>query len=803
MLYKDLEAVTAKYNAQFQSMENCTASDTSCVADIVVPDTRKGMPKGYEPELYIHPAFLDQFTHAAWVIVGGGREKLAALYMPRWFKSLTISADVVRNPGDRLRLYGEGNPDFENPGSTKITMFATSLDGESELIRMEELTIEPFLDGGGPAEKLGARELCYKMTWEPVDAPLEEETEAAAAAPAAVATAPVEGVQEAAAPAVVVPTVPEISENISIICTSHQEGALASVLKEQLSKNTVAIGSFDTVEAAGNVCIVLVELDKPLLSTLDAENFVKVQKLAQAAKGILWVVQGAFTDSTDPRLGMVIGLARTVRSETSLKFATLDLDGLKPPSAAEAAQTIVKVAQKIFAKGAPIDTDMEFQERDGLLSVCRVSDDFEMDSFVEQSTNPSTDPFLQPFSQPNRPLRINVGTKGALDTLHFVDDTIAATPLPADEISIEVKVTSMNFKDIMVSMGEVPSPYLGVECAGIVSAVGSAVTDLKVGDRVCASSEGAYSTYARCKSTSAAKVPDHMSLEAAATVPVVFCTAYYGLFDIAHLQRGESVLIHAAAGGVGQAAIMLCQMAGAEIYATVGSPAKKAFLMNTYGIAEQNIFFSRDVSFAKGIQRATKGRGVDVVLNSLAGDSLRATWECMAHFGRFIEIGKRDILANSGLQMAVFEHNATFASVDLTVVAAERPLVMKRVLDDVFRLLSSGVVKPISPITTFPISELEAAFRTLQAGKAHGKILVTAGPDDQVKVRIPTSLFFHWNSSAIVTDYIYCASRQPTRRRLLIAFSVVMARTSSSVEPAASAGALPSGWSRRVPRALC
>jgi NADPH:quinone reductase-like Zn-dependent oxidoreductase len=214
----------------------------------------------------------------------------------------------------------------------------------------------------------------------------------------------------------------------------------------------------------------------------------------------------------------------------------------------------------------------------------------------------------------------------------------------------------------------------------------------------------------------------------------VFATAYYSLFDIGRLLKGETVLIHAAAGGVGQAAIMLCQMIGAEIFATVGSTAKKTFLKETYNIPEDHIFFSRDTTFAKGIKHATKGRGVDLVLNSLAGDSLRATWECMAHFGRFVEIGKRDILANSGLEMAVFEHNATFSSVDLTVVAAERPQVMKRVLDDVFDLLRKGVVQPISPITIFPISNVEAAFRTLQAGKAHGKILVTANPDDMVKV---------------------------------------------------------------------
>ncbi len=716
-IYTELEGVTAKYTPQFQSMENCLASDTTCVADVVVPDTRRLMPKAWESDLYIHPAFLDQFTHAAWVILGAGRGHLHQLYMPRHFKSLTISTSVCRTPGDRIRVYGSGEANYENPGPSTINMFATTMDGQSELINMEGLTLDPFLDGNSFVDKAPARELCYRTIWEPLSSLEESESTSSDS-------------KKTATPD------PKFSEGISIICTPQQQKALGSALKQQLSVSTsgaVTVGSLGSLDVAGRNCIVLIELEQPFVSTLDEKSFASVQQLTQTAKGILWVVRGAHTDATDPHLGMILGLARTVRSESDMKFATLDLDGLNSLPSAEVVQTILSVAGRIFGDGATSSPDMEFQERQGALSVLKVVEDTEMDDFVEQNTNPSTAPFLQPFKQSGRPLKLTVGSKGALDTLHFIDDTTVSTPLHPDEVSIEVKVTSMNFKDIMVSMGEVPSPYLGVECAGVINAVGSNVSDFKVGDRVCASSEGAYSTYTRCKGTSVARIPDYMSFEAAATVPVVFCTAYYGLFDVARLQRGESVLIHAAAGGVGQAAIMLSKMVGAEIYATVGSQAKKTFLMETYGISEDRIFFSRDIAFAKGIKEATGGRGVDVVLNSLAGDSLRATWECIAHFGRFVEIGKRDILGNSGLEMGVFENNATFASVDLTVVANERPLTMRRILDDVFKLLGYGLIKPISPTTTMPISNIEVAFRALQSGKVHGKILVTAGPDDMVK----------------------------------------------------------------------
>jgi acyl transferase domain-containing protein/NADPH:quinone reductase-like Zn-dependent oxidoreductase len=719
-LYKELNGVTAVYNKQFQSMLNCKGSDTNCVADIVVPDVARTMPKEYEPEVHIHPAFLDQFTHAAWVILGAGRGKLPALYMPKFFKSLTISTKVPNHPGEKLRVFGKGNPNFEQPGSTAITMFATSLDGKEEMIHMEGLVVDPMMEAEVNLNASGPRELCFRSTWE--------------------AYPPVKEGEEALPNGVPAPA--DFTQDVVIVCTSQQQSSLAATVKKQFPSSNVTFASLADVDAAGKVAIVLSELDQPVIANMDEKTFTQVQKFGTtASKGVLWVVKGAYTEATNPQLGMIVGLARTIRSESPLKFATFDLDGVNQLSEDAAAEKIAQVAGYIFGKDAPSNPEMEFQERSGALSVAKVYDDFELNAYVEQNTNSSSDPFLQPFVQPGRPLKLHVGTKGALDTLHFIDDTIAATPLPADEISIEVKVTSMNFKDIMVSMGEVPSPYLGVECAGVVNAIGSAVTDLKVGDRVCASSEGAYATYARCKATSAARIPDDMSFEAGATMPVVFCTAYYGLFDIGRLQRGESILIHAAAGGVGQAAIMLSQMVGAEIYATVGSPAKKQFLVDTYGIAEERIFYSRDTTFAKAVQHATNGRGVDVVLNSLAGDQLRATWECMAHFGRFIEIGKRDILANSGLEMAVFEHNATFASVDLTVVASERPQQMKRILDDVFRLLGYGQIRPISPITTIPISDIEKAFRTLQAGKVHGKVLVTAGPNDLVKATYSEKTF--------------------------------------------------------------
>ncbi|KAG9237456.1 putative polyketide synthase [Amylocarpus encephaloides] len=720
-MYEVLTAAGAGYGETFQGLENCKASGNYAVADLIVPNTAAVMPHGHEPDMIIHPAFLDQFIQIVWPIFGAGRpEGLNVLYMPSFVQSISISTGLTRTSGNRLRVFGSGNPTPERPSPTKLDLFATALDGGDALIRMEGLVMTPVFDGSNDTGVTVSRELCYKMEWELATA--KAETTSA----------------EADAPSIEADTTPITFESdVAIICDETSQQDLLSEIVASISAlilKAPVIGSLGSVDIEGKTCIVLAELEKPFVSSLDLPTFEGMQKMIRSAAGVLWAVRGAYTSSENPDAQMVVGMARSIRSETLFKIATLDLGTSPQLDTNGTASKILEVFKTTFGSNAPrVGLDMEYQERNGELLVPRVVEDGGMNMFVHQENHSSAVPELQPFVQPGRPLKIAIDTLGALDTLYFVDDIVVGTPLPEYEVEIEVKATSMNFKDIMISMGQLSSKYIGVECAGVISGIGGKVTGLAVGDRVCAMSEGAYATYTRCLGTSVQKISDNMSFEDASTIPVIFCTAYYSLFDLGRMAKGETVLIHAAAGGVGQAAIMLCKMAGVEIFATVGSVAKKEFLMRQYGILEDHIFYSRNTSFAKAIKRATKGQGVDLVLNSLAGDALRETWDSLAHFGRFIEIGKRDIVSNSRLEMARFEHNAMFVSVDLTVVAAERPKIMKRLLSDVFALMEKGDIKPISPITVFLIADVESAFRTLQGGKIMGKIVIIPGIEDQVK----------------------------------------------------------------------
>lgn len=228
-------------------------------------------------------------------------------------------------------------------------------------------------------------------------------------------------------------------------------------------------------------------------------------------------------------------------------------------------------------------------------------------------------------------------------------------------------------------------------------------------------------------------VPSTMTHEEAVGVIIPFSTAWIGLVEKAKIQRGESILIHSGAGGVGQAAIQVCQHFGLEIFVSVGSIAKRDLLMRRYGIPQDHIFSSRDISFAQGILRMTGGRGVDVVLNSLAGELLRQSWHLVANFGRFVEIGKRDMISNTGLDMEPFLRNVTFIGFNLTDYEDHMEK-HAEALRKIFKLLESGELRAIYPITTMSYGEIPKAFRALRSGEVQGKILLKTHSDDVVPV---------------------------------------------------------------------
>ncbi|KJZ74256.1 hypothetical protein HIM_06262 [Hirsutella minnesotensis 3608] len=790
-LYSELDNKGATYGPLFQvqGQDSLKCCDGFSNVEIAVPDTASVMHSHYETPYIMQPAFLDLIFQQTWAILGAGRNRLPSLYMPNVVKCLEFSKDLPNQNGEALRVVCEGHPDFKTLAPVDFSIDAWQSQGRDEpIISIKGFVMSPVQDQD--MDDLTPASICYKIQWE--DLPEESKFGVSASGLSVngskehssgangyangvnghtklgLTNGHVNGVNghsngingtnghadganghanganghanghangysngiahlEADLPAPVV-LVTDRSETDPVV------KALSDIFVMRTGV-TPTVCPFRRVMPAEKIMVFLNELDRPFLAGISVEDFDKLQRVILTSTAMLWVTKGMFKDAQQPENALSQGLLRTVRSETGKLTASLDLDPRSKLDNHARSELIVKVVSKVMSSDeANGPSDFEFAEDKGKLVVPRVVADSGMNQAVQRRVR-STGQYMQPFDQGDRRLEIAIGTYGALDSLYFRDQVVQ--PLEDDQVEIKVTATGMNFKDVVIAMGQVASSYLGVECSGIVSQVGSKVTTLSVGDRVCAMSLGAYGTYARCKESSAAVVPDDMALEVAASVPVVFSTAYYGMVELAHIQPGESILIHAASGGVGQAAIQLAQMLGAEIYATVGSIDKKKLIMDKYKIPEDHIFYSRNAGFGPAIREATGGRGVDVVLNSLAGELLRESWESLAHFGRFIEIGKRDITSNTRLDMSQFEHNVTFSSVDLTLVAKERPQVMGRVLKRVMELLGSKNISVIEPITVLGITELESALRTLQGGKSTGKIIIAPRPGEQVKATHP------------------------------------------------------------------
>jgi NADPH:quinone reductase-like Zn-dependent oxidoreductase len=282
---------------------------------------------------------------------------------------------------------------------------------------------------------------------------------------------------------------------------------------------------------------------------------------------------------------------------------------------------------------------------------------------------------------------------------------------------------------------------LGHEAAGVITKVAPGVSGLSVGDRVVVFGKGCFANRTRTTPARVHRIPDAMTFEEAATLPIVYLTGIHSLLDHASLSRGKSVLIHSAAGGVGIAAIQLAQYVGAEVYVTVGTPEKKAFLKSAFGLPDNRIFNSRNTEFGDQILAATDGKGMDVVLNSLVGDMLDESFRILADGGIMVELGKRDVLDRNNLPMAPFDRNSSFRAVDLSPEKASDALI-SRLMSKLFELVEGGFIKPIAPIHKFSWTDIPAAFRFLRPGTHIGKVVLSQDtPTPEIMVPVSSTCF--------------------------------------------------------------
>ncbi|MBG1264427.1 SDR family NAD(P)-dependent oxidoreductase [Nostoc sp. BAE] len=331
---------------------------------------------------------------------------------------------------------------------------------------------------------------------------------------------------------------------------------------------------------------------------------------------------------------------------------------------------------------------------------------------------------------PEQPYRLTIGTRGLLDSLQW--QTSQRRQPQLGEVEIQVRATGLNFIDVLDALGLLPFDrnWFGVECAGEIVAVGEGVSEFKIGDAVVALAADSFSRYVTTNTSFVVAKPNFLSFETAATIPANFLTAEYAMREVAAIQKGQRILIHAATGGTGMAALQIAQQAGAEVFATA-SPGKWQTLRS---LGVQHIFNSRTLDFAQEILEVTDGEGVDIVFNSLAGEFIATSLEVLKANGCFIEIGKRGVW--NAQKVAQVKPKVAYHLVDLMNMAQQNPQQVQSLLHRLMAQFQSQKLQPL-PQTVFPVQKVITALQMMQQAQHIGKIAITHEPTDEDLETLP------------------------------------------------------------------
>lgn len=318
------------------------------------------------------------------------------------------------------------------------------------------------------------------------------------------------------------------------------------------------------------------------------------------------------------------------------------------------------------------------------------------------------------------PFRLQIDKPGILTNLSL-NETRRRDPAP-DEIEVLVKAGGINFRDVMKALGMYPGnpvdlKWFGDDFSGTIIRAGKNITDLKPGDNVAGMAPYCFRSHVTVNRHLVFPKPDHISFEEAATLPTVFLTTHYALNHLARMREGEKILIHAGTGGVGQAAIQIAKNLGLEVFSTAGTPEKRQLLED---IGVDHVMDSRTLLFADEIMEITGGKGVDAVLNSLAGEFIPKSFSVLAPFGRFLEIGKIDIYNNSKIGLEPLRNNISYFVIDLAQHLEEKPEFVASMLSELGEKFAAGVYEAL-PHKVFPVTEVVEAFRFMAQGKHIGK----------------------------------------------------------------------------------
>ncbi|MFF3346216.1 SDR family NAD(P)-dependent oxidoreductase [Streptomyces sp. NPDC002779] len=659
--YAGAEAAGYGYGPAFQGLRTAWRRGGEVFAEVELGESERAEAARFG----VHPALLDAALHAnGYGDFGGGGEVLRLPFAWTGVSLFAAGADRLR-----VRISAAG----EDALAVEVA------DGTGQPVaEVRSLVLRPATAlGDGPGRE--ADDL-FRMDW--ASLPVPEEVTGAGVWAVLGAEDPY-GVGAAVQGAgMAVDSYPDL-------------GGVRVVMEAGVPAPEVVLVCVPPVDGADGLAGAAQQVTADVLALLRdwlADEGLSDTRLVVVTRGAVAAREGE--DVRDLVAAPVWGLVRSAQSENPGRFLLLDLD----PASELGADLVAEGVSAALEAG-----EWQLAVRGG-------------DVLVPRLARASSGTALTPPAG-EQAWRLDTVASGTLDGLALVPAPEAAEPLAAGQVRIAVRAAGMNFRDVLISLGMYPGqPILGSECAGVVVEVGEGVTHVAPGDRVMGVVPHAFAPLVVADARLVVPIPEGWSFEQAASVPVVFLTAYYGLVDLGGLKRGDTVLVHAGAGGVGMAAIQLARHFGAEVLATA-SPGKWDVLRGL-GLTDDRIASSRDLDF----RMKFSAECVDVVLNSLAREFVDASLELLAPQGRFVEMGKTDLRdperlsqANPGMKYAPFE---------LGEAGAQR---MGEILAEVMSLFESGVLKPL-PVWAWDVRRAPEAFRFMSQAKHVGKVVLTMPP---------------------------------------------------------------------------
>jgi len=695
-VYENYHQRGLDYGPAFQGIVELSGGDGEALARLCLPmEARDGAEQNYT----IHPALMDACFQALGAVLGSVDDR--ETYLPVGIGRLHVSAKVPEEVWSHARL------DRRDDGG-KDTHFASmrlcTLDGEP-IVSVEGLQSRRTVrEAVLPQDIEPFENWLYDVTWRPQELsslePIPPGSWLIVADTGSAGECLASRMRDAGgAPRLVSQSSAEFHDTKSLVRLLGETETLAGI---------VYLPGLDSDPAPEAVPAQTHYLSNKLLhlvQALVADG--RTVPLYVVTKGAQGGVQDG--DITNVSAASLWGFVRSVWHEyPAFHCACIDLD---PRSETDEASVLL-------GELSAADRELQIAYRGGNRFVARLTPHREARASHAK------------LAIPDGPYRLDVSPDGELEGLQVLP--LARRRPEAGEVEIEVRSMGLNFRDVLNVMGLYPGDAgpLGGECAGRIVRVGPGITDLSVGDEVVVMYYGTFASHVTLPAALAFKIPSGIPMTEAAGLPIVYLTAWYGLHHLAKIRKGDRILIHSAAGGVGIAAIRVAQWAGAEVFATA-SESKHEFL---HSLGIRHVMNSRTLDFVDQVKTLTDGRGVDIVLNSLTGEAIPASLATVAPGGRFVEIGKRDVWTPE--QVAALRPDISYAIVNFDVVSVEKPQLVRDLLTEALALIGSGELG--RPVTTeFPVTDTVKAMALMQKARHLGKIVLVVPEPGQRSVRVP------------------------------------------------------------------